>query len=242
MEKFSKMTAKLLNQVNTHISASDWIRCAGCGHSYRPAGMGKNGICKTCIASANESYIRLTTILSHRALIEHTVERFQVMPENEEAFNAVQNFDMFRQSLFLYGECGVGKSHLSSLIVRAAINRGLRSIVVTEPSPMLREINTALMAGAEAEQRAINKFVNASLLVIDDLGTEKITDYKLEKLYEVINGRDKAMKSGLVITSNYSLQQISERLKDDRIASRLSGMCKVIKVGGQDWRLEKGQN
>jgi DNA replication protein DnaC len=239
MEPLSKAAGSLLSLVNTTISASDWIACANCGHNYRQAGIGKDGVCRTCLDRANERQTRLSGILSARALVEHTWERFQATDENREAFEAVRAFDIFKQSLYLFGECGVGKSHLASLIIREAVSRDLRSIIQTEPSQMLRSITSALHEGAEAEERAINRFVNSSLLVLDDLGTEKVTDYKLEKLYEVINGRDKAMKPGLVITSNYSVQRLAERLNDDRIASRLGGMCVVKKVGGQDWRLAK---
>lgn len=239
MEKFSKATAKILNQVNTIISANDWVACAVCLKNHRPSGIGGDGICRTCHDGARARNSRLGGILSVRAMAEHTRGRFEVTEENFDAFEAVRTFNPYKESLYLFGNCGVGKSHLASLIIRQAVNLGMWSIIHTEPSPMLRAINAALREGAESEERAINRFVNASLLVIDDLGTEKVTDYKLEKLYEVINGRDKALRHGLVITSNYSIQQIAERLNDDRIASRLSGLCDVIRVGGQDWRLAK---
>lgn len=201
--------------------------------------MGKDGICKTCWGKESERKERLKTILDVRAMVEHTWERFQITEGNQDAYEAVRNFDPASQSIYLYGDCGLGKSHLASLIIRQAVNRDLRSIIQTEPSPMLREINSALNNGAEAEDKAIKKFIGASLLVLDDLGTEKVTDYKIEKLYEVINGRDKAMKNGLVITSNYDLDALASRLKDDRIASRLSGMCIVKKLTGEDWRPKK---
>jgi DNA replication protein DnaC len=201
--------------------------------------MGSDGVCKTCVGAAAKRLERLETILSKRAMVEHTVERFGVTNENRAAYEAAINFDPLSESLFLFGECGVGKSHLASLIIRDAVERELRSILQVEPSEMLRVINSALNDSAEAEGRAVNKFVGASLLVLDDLGVEKVTDYKLEKLYEVINGRDKAMQSGLVITSNYTLDGIADRLKDDRIPSRIKGMCKVIRVGGIDHRLSK---
>jgi DNA replication protein DnaC len=232
-------TAQLQSLANTVISASDWIECVDCHHRYRPSGMGKEGVCRTCENWLRERQARLGSILSTRAMVEHTWPRFQVTDENREAFETVLEFDFLKQSLYLFGECGVGKSHLASLVIRQAVNCGLRSIIQAEPSQMLRAINSALRESAEAEERAINRFINASLLVLDDLGVEKVTDYKLEKLYEVINGRDKAMKPGLVITSNYTLDEISERLNDDRIASRIAGLCTVVKVGGQDWRLVK---
>jgi DNA replication protein DnaC len=238
MESSSKKAESSLCLVNTTTSAN-WIDCALCRQKYRAAAITAAGTCYPCHDRQRRRSDRLREILSNRALKEHTLERFQVNDENREAFEVVQSFDPLKDSLYLWGSCGVGKSHLASLIIREAIACDLLSIIQTEPSQMLRDINSALHQSAEAEERAINRFAKVSLLVLDDFGTEKITDYKLEKLFEVINGRDKAMKAGLVITSNYSVGQISSRLNDDRIVSRIAGLCRFVKVGGQDWRLVK---
>jgi DNA replication protein DnaC len=88
----------------------------------------------------------------------------------------------------------------------------------------------------EEEQAAIDSFVNIPFLVIDDLGVDKKTDFSFSTLYEVIDGRDMSEMKGLIVTSNLSLSALAERLGDDRISSRLAGMCKIVEITGKDRR------
>ena len=65
-------------------------------------------------------------------------------------------------------------------------------------------------------------------LVLDDLGTSKTTDWVLEQLYLLINTRYEFMLP-TIFTSNYSLDELSIHLGDERIPSRIQAMCKIIK-------------
>lgn len=232
-----------LSLINTHTSQSDgWIRCTGCGQEYREHVINSDGLCDLCEKRAAEDAEKrerrereLVALLSPKAHKFFTWERFQVTDGNRKAAEAVKAFAPDSQSLYLFGGCGVGKSHLASLTARAAYLSGLRGVIVSEPAEMCRAIQAAGRESPEAERAAIDRFVRAPVFVLDDLGTEKITDYRLQILYEVINGRDKAMQHGLVVTSNLSLGKLGQSL-DDRIASRLGGMCRVIEIKGRDWR------
>lgn len=73
-------------------------------------------------------------------------------------------------------------------------------------------------------------------LCIDDMGAEKMTAFVQQITYYIINYREQEMLHTL-ITSNFSLGQIDEQV-DTRVSSRISGMCKIIKLTGRDRRLE----
>lgn len=79
--------------------------------------------------------------------------------------------------------------------------------------------------------------VRKNLLFIDDLGAEKVTDWVEEVIYLIINSRYEN-NYPIIITSNYPLSGIAERV-GDRVASRIKEMCHIIKLDGEDRRLTK---
>ena len=80
--------------------------------------------------------------------------------------------------------------------------------------------------------------MSAQFLVMDDLGADRLTDFALEGLYLMIDRWYRRQKKGLVITSNFDLGRIAESV-DDRIASRIAGMCEVIHMTGEDRRISR---
>lgn len=72
------------------------------------------------------------------------------------------------------------------------------------------------------------------LLIIDDLGIEKMSDWLREKVYLLVNHRYEN-RLPMIFTSNQSLEQV-ETLYMPQIASRIREMCKVLKMSGEDRR------
>ena len=136
------------------------------------------------------------------------------------------------ENLYIWGERGVGKTHLGVV----AIRRHPRGLLV-KPYDILRELRS-LVLDSDKERQALGRLVNHPCLMIDDLGTEKLTEHAASLMYEIIDGRDMNKKKGMLITSNYGLGELAAKMGDDRVASRLSGMCKVIKLSGNDRRPE----
>lgn len=91
------------------------------------------------------------------------------------------------------------------------------------------------MKGAE-EAAFIESLASKKILVIDDLGVGRGTEFTLSVLYEIIEERTHRGLNGLVITSNLTLDQIAQKFGDDRLTSRISGMCRVLKIDLPDWR------
>jgi len=160
-------------------------------------------------------------------------------------------------SLFMYGAVGCGKTHLLTAIAREYINRTkedkhllsismFRTIgnVHTRVYPklvgisnLLYQLKNSYSNHNESEREILDKIINCPILCLDDFGTSKPTEWNIEILYQIINGRyNNQNRLGTYIASNLRLSEIAKRF-DDRIASRIAGMCKTIKLTGKDRRL-----
>ena len=93
----------------------------------------------------------------------------------------------------------------------------------------------------------VDRLILADALILDDLGTEKVTDWSREQLFLIINGRYEDCRP-TVITSNYAPGDVGARFagrgEDDvpgqRLASRLIDMCRVVHVTARgDYRLTR---
>lgn len=162
---------------------------------------------------------------------EFTLDRFDPMA-NYGAFQKAKNFDPSKDNLFFYGAAGTGKTHLACAIARAQAEKG-EIVEFFKVSPLMREFRRRL--DPDDEEAFVLKLTMTPVLVIDDLGVGKATEYVIEKLHEVIDGRLNNRQNGLVLTSNLSLNGIAETFKD-RIADRLNGMCELVKFEGSSHR------
>lgn len=162
-----------------------------------------------------------------------TRENFAVTDDNRAALEAAERFNYLADNLYLHGTCGTGKTHLAVMIAAATLANKLNAEYV-QPGRLLRRVRGK--TGAE-EQAEIDRLAALDVFVLDDLGAEKDTEYAVQILYEVIDGRVMGYRNGLVVTSNLPLPELAKKLGDDRLPSRLAGLCKVIEITGSDWRL-----
>ena len=158
-----------------------------------------------------------------RAVNDFTLEKF----DNKSVVEQCSTYP--GENLFIHGPAGTGKTHLGTALIRKF--HGL----IYKPQEIYRECRGH--ETGDDEQRAIQYFINYSWLMIDDLGVDKKTEWSFSTLYEIIDGRYMWDKKGLIITSNLSLQALTERFMDDRISSRIIGMCKIIEITGRDRRI-----
>lgn len=140
-------------------------------------------------------------------------------------------------NVYLYGPCGVGKTHLLSAVLNELVNRNIevRYFRITD---LLNKIKD-LMVNSEptaSDDYMIELIKSKKVLLIDDLGAEKATDVVLEKLYTLFDYIELYIRKGIIITSNLSLKQLSEKL-GDRIASRIAGNFKIKELKGGDRRV-----
>jgi DNA replication protein DnaC len=171
------------------------------------------------------------------------------MDDNKSQKNAkmyVQRFvDKYPQvdvGLLILGPCGVGKTHLAvSLLKQVIIEKG-DSGLFYDFRDLLREIQGSWNAVSQTSELEILKPVlEAKVLVLDELGSNKPTDWVRDTIAHIINCRYNDKKI-TIFTSNYldaPNKQGEESLTDrigTRLRSRLYEMCTEVEISGSDFR------
>lgn len=139
--------------------------------------------------------------------------------------------------LLLMGPPGTGKSFMAGCIANELIDEGV-SVMMTNFSKILNELTNY-----HADKNAIiRNLVSFPLLIIDDLGIERCSEFSLEQIYNVIDSRY-CSKKPLIVTTNLSMPQMKDKYLDmakQRIYSRIFEMCVTVYLGGTDLRRDEG--
>ncbi len=142
-----------------------------------------------------------------------------------------------KYGLVLIGNTGTGKTHLAAAVTRGIAQTGIRTLYFRSTLDIIREIKDSYNEDSRfTELELTKKYSNADFLVIDDLGSEKHTEWSAQTLYSVIEDRIKEARP-TVITTNLSLGEIASQISK-RIASRLA-MYTVIKITMPDYRMRR---
>lgn len=153
----------------------------------------------------------------------------------------VTNFEAMRKQgtgLLLCGQVGTGKSFLAAAIANELISQGTPCLM-TNFSRIISRISEKF-GGDQKYLDGLNRF---DLLVIDDLGAERDSDFTWEKVMNVIDSRYRAGLP-LIVTTNLSMKELSDPsdLRRQRVFSRLREMCIFLEVSGEDRRGKKMQD
>lgn len=168
-------------------------------------------------------------------------ESYITRPENEAALNVSRNYcqnwpEMKEKSqgLLFYGPVGTGKSYTAACIANYLLNEGI-PVVMTSFVKILQDVHST-----EDEAGYISILNAASLLIIDDLGAERNTDYALEKVYNVIDSRVRADKP-MILTTNLDIGQMMDcnDIRYKRIYDRIFEVCFPVEISGRSFREEK---
>lgn len=136
----------------------------------------------------------------------------------------------------LIGGTGLGKTHLSTAVAKTVIDRGFDVLYVTATG-MISDFEIKRFGNGAEPKHAIERYGEAELLIIDDLGTENVNQFTLSCLYEVINERMNARRSTMVNT-NLSRKDLEAKYSE-RITSRLLGEYIPFVFCGKDIRQQK---
>jgi DNA replication protein DnaC len=159
--------------------------------------------------------------------------------ENAEISNAMKNyadnFAEFKKSgigLLLFGTVGTGKTFYAACIANELIDKGY-TVLMTNFARLINQ----LQGKFEGRQEYIDSLNDYSLLIIDDLGAERSSEYMQETVFNIIDARYRA---GLpfIITTNLTLEEIAntEAIAYKRIYDRILERCYPVEVEGQSRR------
>lgn len=152
-----------------------------------------------------------------------------------------ENFTAMREQgtgLLLCGQVGTGKSFLAAAIANELISQGTPCLM-TNFSRLISRISEKF-GGDQKYLDDLNRF---DLLIIDDLGAERDSDFTWEKVMNVIDARYRAGLP-LIITTNLGSKDFTDRgdIRRQRVFSRLKEMCICLEVKGADRRSKKMQD
>ncbi len=138
----------------------------------------------------------------------------------------------------LFGPTGLGKTHLSTAVAKTVIERGY-DVLYVGALGMIGDFEARRFGtgAGDGSQRATERYYNADLLIIDDLGTEVANQFTVSCLYDVINSRINNRKSTFINT-NLTKKELESKYAE-RITSRIFGEYYPVPFRGTDIRKQK---
>lgn len=155
-----------------------------------------------------------------------------------------------KKGLYIHGFVGTGKTVLACNVVRQVIiEEGVKplepphwdtgytefDIEYISCPKFIIELQSMWRKEGCGVDVPLRKICQKDLLVIDDIGAEKMTDFVRQSLYYIINEREQ-WERRTIITSNFNLSQLDTYI-DGRISSRIGGTCDIVELKGSDRRL-----
>jgi DNA replication protein DnaC len=137
--------------------------------------------------------------------------------------------------LILLGSCGTGKTFGAGCILNSVLAQGHRALMIS----IEKIAEQAEEAGFEGKGEYFDDLMNIPLLILDDLGTARETEYMMEITNRVVSDREKSMKP-LIVTTNITFDEIKNPKNDEwaRIWSRINARAIPINFSGTDKRSE----
>jgi|GEM_PF-3561844 len=155
--------------------------------------------------------------------------------------NYIKNFQLDKsKGIYLYGSPGTGKTYLSVCLVKELSKVGIRCLFI----PMIDFIDKVRNESFKLDEENVGyeiKTRNIEFLVLDDFGSEKLTEWVEKLIHSIVDYRYRR-NLPTIFTSNYSLEEMLSRFHSivvgERIISRIRQVCYVVDVGKENFRWE----
>lgn len=237
---FGVFSADMLPERTNTAEKPSCSACRGTGWELVPGRGARRCACRSISASLLEA-----------ARIPKRYEKcsfdsyFALNPSQEAALafakQAAEGYPSYEVGLLFLGTCGVGKTHLAVSILKALIDKNI-SCLFYDFRDLLKEIQDSWNSATQSsEMTVLAPVYSAEVLVLDELGASKPTEWVRDTMTHIINKRYNDKKV-TIFTSNYldakpgpADETLQERV-GERLRSRLHEMCKVVSITGEDYR------
>ena len=148
------------------------------------------------------------------------------------------NFARHHDNLLLIGTTGTGKTHISTAIAKVVISQGFDVLYDSTHNIITAFETDKFRSGYHQSEPESNKYLECDLLIIDDLGTEFVSQFSISALYNLINTRQNRGLS-TIISTNLSAAELAGKY-EGRIYSRIIGAdYTVLRFDGNDHRVAR---
>ncbi len=179
--------------------------------------------------------------------LDRRIENFEPDEGSKKAHSSMQRFisslperlDQGSGAWFM-GPNGNGKTHLAASVYHETRKAGESAVFVVVADLLKRLQATFADDSPFTEWQLTDPLFRARLVVLDDLGQEKPSDWAREKIFTVINHRYENRKS-TIVTTNQDPEILAERLGNATI-DRLTGMCRVFEITSPSRRWSESQD
>ncbi|MBQ7656946.1 MAG: ATP-binding protein [Clostridia bacterium] len=180
--------------------------------------------------------------LQDKALQDCTFENDKGFnPEMDRARAYVERWEEMLESntgLLLWGDVGTGKTFFAGCIANALIERGVPVLMTN----FARILNTLTDLRSEERNRFIDEMNEYPLLILDDLGIERNSEFALEQVFNVVDSRYRSGQP-LIVTTNLTLSELKNPadLAHARIYDRVLERCVPLKINNRNIRKDNAK-
>lgn len=148
----------------------------------------------------------------------------------------VQHWEEFKKDstgLLLWGDVGTGKSFIAGCIANALLDKGV-PVIMTNFARLLNKLTDMYSGDRNAYIDSFNRY---PLMIIDDLGIERNSEFAREQVFSVIDSRYRSQLP-MIVTTNLTLEELKDPvdLSRSRIYDRVLERCLPIRVNEQNIR------
>lgn len=194
----------------------------------------ENSDLKNILKKNNFSNFNFELYSLHKSDSEHKSPRKNLEDIVSKAWNFIENFSSSPENLLFFGNPGTGKSFVSYCIAKELLDKG-NLVVYRTAETLIHDLKYIRFNNCDELEDLI---INCDLLIIDDLGSEQITDFSKTELFNLLN-RKLLKHKKMLISTNCGLEILLKNYSE-RISSRLLGEFTLCKFYGEDIRI--GQN